>query len=254
MVTNYIPINSVLYDLSLTIDDRYKNDTKLLEWIAHGLRQLPLESLLVDKVTLLEVENHKATLPNDFKFLTQIAYYLPTATTLIDATELGVPEDWEYTLSNYTYPWQAMRMSSSPYHNSICLDKTLYNCEACEHSFSISPSLVLTTTLNSGDIMVAYKGYPTEEGLILMPDSEVLKEALFHYALYRHWLAKDQMKEDGAERRMKFHLTMWNTLKFKALSLNNPDVAQLENLKNIHNRLTPRSTKFDQLFLTLSAR
>jgi len=255
MITKYIPINSVLYDLSLTLDDRYKNETKMLEWIAHGLRQIPLESLLEEKVALLEVTNHKATLPDDFRSLTQIAYYLPTAVTLIDASELDLPENYEVTYRAYSYPWKAMRLSSSPYHNSICLNNSLYNCEACEHSFSISPSMVITTTLNSGTILVAYKAYPKDEnGLLLMPDSESLKEALFHYALYRHWLSKYQMKEEGSEARLKLHLSMWNALKLKALSLNSPDVSTLENLKNIHNKLAPRTNRFDQLFLTLNSR
>lgn len=59
--------------------------------------------------------------------------------------------------------------------------------------------------------------------------------------------------EEGSEGRMKHHLSMWNTLAAKSAGdLNLPDVSQLENLKNIFNRLVPRQDRFNQLFLNLT--
>lgn len=254
MTTNYISLKSVLYDLSLTIDDRYWNEVKMYEWLTQGLRQLKLESIYEDKVTLVTISSHKGQLPTDFKYLTQIAEYVASTQYEVDTDQLAAPSNYDPNLVTSLYPWRAMRMSSNPYHASICLDVSLYNCEACEHSFTISPSGVITTTLQDGYVLVAYKGFVAEDGEILIPDSEVLKEALLHYALYRYWFAKYNMKEEGAERMMMFNLQRWNALSRKSLSLNNPDVSQLENLKNIHNRLVPRTNRFDQLFLTLSNR
>jgi hypothetical protein len=62
------------------------------------------------------------------------------------------------------------------------------------------------------------------------------------------------MKEEGSRERVEFHKNEWSMLSKKALSIDLPDVSQLENLKNIHNRLVPRTNRFDQLFLTLSNR
>lgn len=62
------------------------------------------------------------------------------------------------------------------------------------------------------------------------------------------------MKEEGADARMKFHLSMWNTNALRATKLNNPGVNEMENLKNIFNRLSPRSNKFQQMFGTLGNR
>ena len=68
-------------------------------------------------------------------------------------------------------------------------------------------------------------------------------------------MSKYTMMEDGSESRMKFHLSMWNTLAAKAAgNLNMPDVNQMENLKNIFNSLVPRTNNFQQLFLTLGNR
>jgi len=62
------------------------------------------------------------------------------------------------------------------------------------------------------------------------------------------------MKEDGADARIKFHLDMWSTLSMKAKGdLNMPDVNELENLKNINNRLVPRSQRYNTFFTNLSS-
>jgi len=80
-----------------------------------------------------------------------------------------------------------MRLTSNPYHQSICLNNGLMYCTDCDHEFSVSPSLVLTSTLLSGVLKVAYLAYPTDdEGYQLIPDDESLKEALLHYVLYRY--------------------------------------------------------------------
>ncbi len=102
-------------------------------------------------------------------------------------------------------------------------------------------------------MIVAYKGLPTdEEGNILIPDDETLKEALTHFVLYKYWLTKYLMKEEGAAQRMSNHLTMWSTLSKKAMNLNLPNVSELENLKNINNRLVPRTNAHSQLFSRLN--
>lgn len=260
MNNKYIPIDAVLYDLSLTIDDRYWNESKMLQWLIHGVRQINIEALLVDNVVALEVTAHKASLPSDFAYLNQIAY--STNEDLLGCvSDVGLdgPENFVNAIVDSdcagTVSWKPMRLTSNPYHKSICLDNTLINCSACEHSFSISPSGIITTTLVSGTILVSYKGYPVNsDNKILIPDDETLKEALLHYLLYRYWLSKYQMKEDGSDSRVKFHLSMWATLSKKAMNLNLPDINQLENLKAIHNRLADRTNRFQQMFLTLNER
>jgi hypothetical protein len=149
-----------------------------------------------------------------------------------------------------------MRLASNPYHSSICLDTTISYCTDCVHEFSVSPSLVVTTTLEEGTILVAYLSYATDdEGCILIPDDENLKEALQYYAFYMYWLEKDMMKEDGAAQRMQYWLSMWQTAMIKAKgNLTLPDVNELENIKSNLNRLVPRENKFQQGFLTLGNR
>ena len=101
MTTNYISVNSILYDLSLTIDDRYWNQNKMTEWAHKALRLIRSDVMLESKLIYLEVSNHKATLPSDLKYLTQIAY-TPNSYTCCTGThgELDLPPTSEL-LCNY---------------------------------------------------------------------------------------------------------------------------------------------------------
>lgn len=261
MTSNYVSIKSVLYDLSLTIDDRYWNEAKMLEWVHRALRMIQTNQTLETKVVYLEVCEHKAILPDDLKFLTQVAYIDDTinATFVGDVAALALPESSELSdkLNQFNViPWKAMRLTSNPYHQSICQDKRITMCTDCSHEFSVSKDLVITTTLANGILMVSYLAWTKDEdGYALIPDNEYLKEALFHFILYRYWLSKSMMMEEGSAQQVQFHLKMWNQLKAQAAGeLNRPDVNELENIKSQMNHLVPRSSRFQQLFLTLGNR
>lgn len=253
----YISIKSVLHDLINTIDERYWNEAKMLEWATKGFRKLRLIGSLVDKIAVLDVCAHKATLPSDFMYLTQIAY--KSASTTQDP-EITLPSNsgLANTLTAWPIymPWSPMRLTSNPYFGSICLDDSLLACADCLHEFSVDENLILTTTVHTGTIMVAYMGYPTnDKGDALIIDNENLKDALLHYVLYRYWMSKYQMKEEGAQQHMSFHLDMWNTLASKAAGdVNMPDVNTLENIKIMRDRLVPSNNRFQQLFLTFGGR
>lgn len=225
-------IKSVLAQIALVLDDRYWNETAVLEHATRAYRQMNLEAKFEEKVVELEVSEHKTTLPTELKYVVQIAYKL-------EDTDISVP----------------MKASTNVFHNSICLDTCLTVCPTCKYEYSISPSGVLTTNLKEGTILLGYLGYPQDEdGLPLIIDDENVKEALMHYVFYRYWMQKDLMKEDGAGQRMAFHLSMWNTLSKKALNANLPDIATLENIKNNYNRLVPRSNQFQKFFQHLNSR
>ena len=231
---NYVSIKSVLAQLALIIDDRYWNETAVLEHATRAMRTLNLEDKFEQKVAIVEIITHKGHIPNDFKFLTQAAFNAGTTSNPV---------------------WSPIRLTTNPFHTSICLTDSITRCDNCSQEFSMSPSGVITTTLDSGNILLSYLAYPQdEEGFALIPDNEDVKEAILHFVLYKYWLQKDMMKEEGAEKRMRFHLQMWGTLSKKALSLNLPDISKMENLKNIHNKLVPRSNAFQQLFQFLGDR
>lgn len=214
MTSNYISVTSVLYDLSLTIDDRYYNEAKMLEWVNKGARLLRTDQMLEGKLAAIQLTSHKAELPSDLKYLTQVAYDDAPCTSNLSTCypELNLPDNSslaERLDSTSAIRWKPMRLTTNPFHLSLCLDNSLLSCEVCEHEFSVSTSLILTSTLSEGLLLVSYLGLPLDEkNNLLIPDNEEVKEALLHYALYRHWMSRYSMMEDGAERRMQHHLSM----------------------------------------------
>jgi hypothetical protein len=254
MKTNYISIKSVLYDLSLLVDERYWNEIKMKEWALKALRQVATPLLLQDKVDLLWVESHKAVLPCDFKYLNQIAYtseVIPALDTVVKQQEF--PNTSWHVYSQYASCFKPMRLSTSTFHESLCVDPSINKCPNCVHEYSISPDLHITTTLKEGCILVSYKAYVSSEDDFLIPDNETLKECLTHACLYKYWMSKYQMKEDGAESRMQFHLRQWGMLNQKtAGELNMPDIGELENIKSQWLRLVPRSEMATNFFSNLN--
>lgn len=163
---HYASIKSVLAQIALILNDRYWNETTVLEHATVALRALNLESKLHPKVATLEVVAHKAELPKDFKYLIQAAYNKGTSTSTA---------------------WEPLRLTTNPYHNSICSDLTITRCDNCANEFSIDPSGVITTTLDEGTLLVAYLGYPVDsDGYALIPDDENVKEAIQHFVLYKY--------------------------------------------------------------------
>lgn len=116
--------------------------------------------------------------------------------------------------------------------------------------------MCLTSTLSDAVLAIAYLRYPTTaSGDTLIPDHEDLKEAIVHYCLYRYWLAQSFLREPAAIKEREFHLLQYQTLITKAAGdLNLPTLDELENIKNMTNRLVPRTNQYDSFFMKLNNR
>lgn len=189
------------------------------------------------KLAEVALVDHKATLPVDYKEIIQVAYR-------------------NSTLQNSKESWVAMRSNSSTTFQMNCdAECTSYStCTSfCPQEYTTFNG-VLTSSLRTATLLVSYFGYPVDDkGDHLIPDDETVKEAIFHYVLYRYWLQKDLMKESGADKRMMFHLQMWSTLSRKAQSLNLPNLGQMENIRANRSRLVSNSHAFDNFFGSLGA-
>ena len=253
MTTNYVSIRSILFDLSTLIDDRYYNETTALEWAAQGLQRLRVTPKMEEKLYVTNVVDFTANLPSDFKYLIQIAYKENTYTDnsgVILVSNINEAVNYQAIFSSGNH-WKPIRQATS----SASINRELTKCSNCAHTFSISANGVISTSLEEGCIIVMYKGYPLdEEGDILIPDSQDLKDAILHYVLFKYWLSRYSMKEEGAESRMNFHREMNSTLSHKCQHLNNPDVSQLETISALWNRLISPTNRFENLFTTLGNR
>lgn len=151
-----------------------------------------------------------------------------------------------------------MRMTTNAFHSSVCLNNDqllLSSCVDCLHEFSINKFMCLTSTLKEGTLLISYLTYPEDEdGYALIPNDEDLKEALVYYILYRYWQVRYNMKEEGADTRLKFYQGMWQTMSTKSAGkLNMPSISKLENLKNIQNRLVRKEDGFNTGFSNISS-
>lgn len=223
MISKYTSIKSVVYDLSQLIDERYWNEIRVLEWATKAYRSMGISSKYVTKLCKVVVEDHKGTLPKDF-----------ARQTIVFEESTKKP----------------LNLASSPAAVSACTDR---KNDKCSYQYSIDENLVLTTNLQNTTLFIEYLGYPTDaEGLHLIPDEEVVKEAITAYVLWKYWLSKWMMKEEGSEGRMQYFRELWSTQSKKALSLNAPDIPQMENIKNRWNHIVPRDNMFQKLFTTLN--
>lgn len=224
--TNYISIKSVLSDLSMLIDDRYWNDLKMYEFAVKGYRTLRIEDKFVQKRFYAKIESHKVQLPEDFKFLIVAA----------------VKTDKENL--------RAMVPASS----LLTSDKCLINvCPNCKSEYNIDENLVMTTTKESGELFLEYLAYPiNSDGEFIMVDDEIVKEAVLNYVLWKYWLSKSLMKEEGAAQRASEHRQLYTVYAGKCLSISLPDVGSMENIKNRYNHLLGNQNLFNSLFTNLN--
>ena len=67
-------IKSVVAQVAMILDDRYWNDTVILENVTRAYRQMNIEQKWEKMVVKLDITDHKATLPSNYKEILQVAY------------------------------------------------------------------------------------------------------------------------------------------------------------------------------------
>jgi hypothetical protein len=253
----YIPIDAVLYNLSLDIDPPHYNEHKFKEWAIRGYRKLNSIDKFAEKVSLIQVTEHKAQLPADVKYINQIAYKQSLNTTedqaLLDLLGIGETEEqfintenWLNRLRRVT-AWKPMKRSTNSFIYTVGLSSNIFpNLEAvecCDHEYTVDQGLCLTSTLRTGYIWISYLAYATDERCrILIPDDEDLKDAIAHYCMYRFWNSKVIGGDKLARAERDWNLSQYQVLLAKAAGkLNSPDADAFENIRSITTRLLPRA-------------
>lgn len=265
---DYISIDSILFDLSNSLDEKYWEENKMREWATKGFLKMHNAKKYINKVVCLPIVEHKSKLPSDTKIINQILYKEDITTTEELLTEVqsltGIPDPDTNALSNSTTPtkiiesaypyfknqWKTMKTSNA---NFVGKENEDYPTGLLCAEYGVDVNKCLTTNLRSGYMLISYKGLPTDDsGTYLIPNQEDLKDALYHFCLYRLWDSRANIKEEGAGPLRDHNLRMYQTLKAKASAfLNQPDEGEMENIKNERNRLSPSSYKRSQGWSTL---
>lgn len=282
----YISIKSVLADIATMVDENVWNEALYTEWAHKALSKFRANSKFDLTVCFKQVEEHKAEIPSDARYIVQILYRLePTAQDIeyfadIMGINLNGQEHMEFpenlptraaeALFGYTrVNWKPMRLTMNPFTVGIhCAPSLLnintsgnwnmydYSCPQCSHEYVVSPSGAITTTLKEGWLAIAYLRYPkTDSGDTLIPDNESLKDGIFHFVMYRHLLKRYTSGDNTVEGQMMFHLQQFQTLATKARGeVNEPDVATLEAIKSYRDRLVPKENMYEGMFSQLGNR
>lgn len=73
--TNYVPLSSAISDYIEDYQfDEEIDESLLTKWATDILRQLETDSLLCNKIAILDIVDYKVKLPEDFKMICEIAY------------------------------------------------------------------------------------------------------------------------------------------------------------------------------------
>ena len=264
----YVPIKSILYDLSTTIDPSEWNESTVVEWALKAARKIGAIDMLVPKHELCEVVGHTLKKPDDLKALTQVWVFTPSLSPyydsssvlatlrqqVVDRLRVPNPDIWLEGILNgrggHVNPSKNWRVLYKNAGNPMmpCLEERTCLMEYREEGN------VLKVTPRSGILLLSYMAYQKDSEGFLIPDNENFKEALVNYVLYRLFDARmkgEQTQYNQSERAM--HLQRYNILAARAKGeINLPDVGTMENLKNLRNRMMPRGNMFESGFQALN--
>jgi hypothetical protein len=252
------------------------DEDRMLEWAVKGLRKLNIPAKYEDVVVFLSVKDHAASLPSDIKYINQLFYKADESLSddelIAEINEaIGITED-KANYQHMAYPnnlaikilelgafsrwFKPLRREGGTFGTEPCTFTKVPNTRQCEHRYTIYGKQSVQTTFRNGCILLSYKRYVRDcDGIDLVPDNEDLKDALFHFCMYRWWMSRMTYKEEGSSQQMQFHLQQYRTLgKKAAANLTTPDIDSMENIKNFSNRLVPREYFYDKGFGQLSNR
>lgn len=270
---NYISIQSVIDDVQSIIPESEWNEDNILEWIAKAYKSINLEARYETAIALLEVQEHRATLPCDIQVINQIFYKADYEATVEDLESvkcaLGLTDNkpWvkhmahsdEFIQSvlntnDFGRFFKPLRRNASNFGVTPCVSNKVPN-SACRETYSLGIDYI-TTSFKEGCIVLSFKKFITDDdGLFMIPDNEELKMALFHFCLYRWWMARSIFKEQATFRERQIHYREWARLKRSAVAkLNRPDTDIMERIKSTRNRLVPRENFYDRGFSNLTNR
>ena len=278
----YISIKSVLYELSRLIPDNQWNELDFMEWANKAVRRIKIAKKLQTHVCYIPVVDHAATLPEDLKYLIQILYRKPESSDVVvedlkQVMNFDSPE-WNpaivhmqdpnalpeaaASIYNNKFRWLPMKASTNVFLTALTCTPSLFpqlshsinKSIDCVHEYTVNQDGIITTTLDTGILAVSYLRFPVEEdSTLLIPDNETLKEAIVNYCLSQYYLKRDILGEANADKKMLYHKQMFGHMAAKAAAeINDPDIPEMENLKNILQRLVPRANQHKGMFSKLS--
>lgn len=272
----FISLKSVLADLSAMVPQDSFNEILFYEWSAQGLNKIRPNIGYRMCNAIIPIVEHNAVLPNNFQNLisaavlpatsdTEVTYYdsiIREMTSLNEPNNIYVINDEDIIQkirANFTdtRKLQIMHKATSSFLPSYTQNTEIAKPNLESPQYHIVEGTCIITNVLTGFILISYLAIPTaKDGDLLIPDNQDLKEAIYHYCMYRWYSSKISTAEYSALNHLKqereFHLSMFQTLSLKSKNLELPDVGTMENLVNIRNRMVSVTTGFENGFGTIN--
>lgn len=231
MISGYTSIKQVFAKIYRDLDINQEiPESSMLEWSAEALLFIGSYSQFNEESECLTLVNGKAKLPCDFYKLVDINYK-------------GYPVYW------------ATNTNASNYQCDNC-KIPICSTNYCDYTFYLNDSYLISNIENQDDveanICIVYLAIPTDkEGYPMVPDDVYFREALTAYIIkkidwqeWRKGKQTDKVKEDS-EKNWMFYVNAARG------SANQPNLQQLERIKNIWRRLLPLSNEYSRGFVNL---
>jgi len=236
MITGYTSINNILATVyrNLQINSEI-NELDVAEWIYEALSMIGAYSQYNEISTCLELSSGKAKLPLNFEKLVDVRYK-------------NLPLYW------------ATNTNARNYQCSSC-EIPVCNSGECDYTFYINDSYIITnlktptTESDTSNLCMIYLGLPVDDnGYPLVPNDIYYIKAVTSYIIhmidYSEW-RKAKITDKVYQESEKNWLFYVNSARGSA---NMPGLAQLENLKNVLQRLMPMRQEYGKGFRNITNR
>jgi hypothetical protein len=254
--TNYIPLGAALVDVYDVADKNFVEEGTLERWASKAMSKIYAAESYQEYVKFVCVENYKAILPRGVVSLYQVLYKGDIQTADVESISVFIDECpgcgisksavYEFLQSGYTISWTPATPSTSPFTVALhCENSPAMVCDT-HVKYNLNTDGTITVNMETGYLAIAYLGYPTtEEGEFMIPDDEMILDAIKSYCMYRIWEARFNTGEEGSEFRMQHYLVQWEIHSAKARGEQKTlSVPEWENFKNQMMRLGPHSNTF----------
>lgn len=223
MISNYVSIYAIIDKLYTDLGiNKEINESNVVSWVNEALLKIGAYSQFIEHKKCIELKDGKICLPNGFYKLVDIMYN-------------GMPLQW------------ASNTMSANYGCDGC---TIPKC-CSQHSFYINNNYLITDIKDSENqnICIVYLGMPVDDnGYPMIPDDVYFFEACAKYVTYmmdyQDW-RKSLIPDKVFQKSEQDWLFYVNSARGAA---NMPNLAQLENLKNIIVRMIPRQNNYNSFF------
>lgn len=233
-----IPLESVLKDIYLLINDEQITEDLVMEFAIRGMEHLAVNGTYEKAVCVIPVINSQASYPNGLYGINSVlgnilpnqdmTKYIATSTTSVSVNEVDktfeVVQEAEklvlykildfHSLNLTQSGWQYLSLSDNAWDRSRICDTSANLSSTCGHWFiPDNTNSRFIVSFDYGHIAVSYFRFPQDNnGKFLIPDHPLVAEALESYVFSKIYQRMWHNSNQGAQQKYYHYLEKWQQL------------------------------------------